>query len=88
MAISSKKIKTSYGEDQIKVPRDREGSNVINKTIYIGVGLRIDGTKEVLGLWFGKNEPSSFSMSVLTDIKAHGTKDMLNTATDNLNGFT
>lgn len=66
----------------------RENSKVINKTIYIAVGLRIDGKKEVLGLWLGKNESSSFWMSVLTDIKARGTQDILITATDNLNGFT
>lgn len=66
----------------------RESSKVINKTIYIAVGLRIDGKKEVLGLWLGKNESSAFWMSVLTDIKARGTQDILITATDNLNGFT
>ena len=66
----------------------REGSKVINKTIYIAVGLRRDGFKEVLGLWLGKNESSAFWMSVLTDLKARGTEDILITATDNLNGFT
>ena len=66
----------------------RENSKVINKTIYIAVGLRVDGKKEVLGLWLGKNESSSFWMTVLTDIKARGTQDILTTATDNLNGFT
>jgi len=66
----------------------RENSKVINKTIYIAVGLRVDGKKEVLGLWLGKNESSAFWMSVLTDIKARGTQDILITATDNLNGFT
>ena len=66
----------------------RENSKVVNKTIYIAVGLRRDGRKEILGLWLGKNESSSFWMSVLTDIKARGTEDILITATDNLNGFT
>src|SRR5690625_3764601 len=66
----------------------RENSKVINKTIYIAVGLRQDGLKEVLGLWLGKNESSSFWMSVLTDMKARGLEDILITATDNLNGFT
>ena len=37
----------------------RENSKVINKTIYIAVGLRVDGKKEVLGLWLGKNESSA-----------------------------
>lgn len=66
----------------------REGSKVINKTVYIAVGLRRDGKKEVLGLWLGKNESAAFWMSVLTDIKARGVEDILITATDNLNGFT
>lgn len=66
----------------------RENSKVINKTIYIAVGLRRDGKKEVLGLWLGKNESASFWMSVLTDLKARGVQDILITATDNLNGFT
>lgn len=66
----------------------RENSKVVNKTVYIAVGLRRDGRKEILGLWLGKNESSAFWMSVLTDIKARGVEDILITATDNLNGFT
>lgn len=66
----------------------RENSKVVNKTVYIAVGLRRDGKKEVLGLWLGKNESAAFWMSVLTDIRARGTEDILITATDNLNGFT
>jgi len=56
--------------------------------MYIAVGLRTDGRKEVLGLWLGKNESSAFWMTVLTDIKARGVQDILITVTDNLNGFT
>jgi len=66
----------------------RENSKVINKTMYIAVGLRRDGKKEVLGLWIGKNESAAFWMNVLTDMKARGVEDLLITATDNLNGFT
>jgi putative transposase len=66
----------------------REDSKVINKTIYLAIGLKRDGKKEVLGMWLGKNETSSFWMGVLTDLKARGIKDILITATDNLNGFT
>jgi transposase-like protein len=66
----------------------RENSKVINKTVYIAVGLKRDGKKEVLGLWLGKNESSAFWMSVLTDMRARGVEDILITATDNLNGFT
>ena len=66
----------------------RENSRVIDKTLYIAIGLRTDGKKEVLGIWLGKNESASFWMSVLTDLKARGVQDILITATDNLKGFT
>jgi putative transposase len=66
----------------------RENNKVINKTIYLAVGLNSEGRKEVLGLWLGKNESSAFWMSVLTDLQARGVEDILITCTDNLNGFT
>lgn len=66
----------------------REGTKVINNTAYLAIGLRTHGHKEVLGLWLGKNEPSSFWMTVLMDLKVQGTEDILITATDNLKGFT
>jgi transposase-like protein len=66
----------------------RENSKVVNKTIYLAVGLNRDGRKEVLGMWLGRNESASFWLGVLTDLKARGVEDILITATDNLNGFT
>jgi putative transposase len=66
----------------------RENNKVINKTIYLAVGLNKEGKKEVLGLWLGRTESSSFWMSVLTDLQARGVEDILITCTDNLNGFT
>ena len=66
----------------------RENSKVIIKTIYLTVGLNRERRKEVLGMWLGKNESSSFWMSVLTNLKARGVEDILITATDNFNGFT
>ena len=66
----------------------RENSKVINKTIYLAVGLNKEGKKEVLGMWLGKNESAAFWLGVLTDLKARGVEDILITATDNLNGFT
>lgn len=66
----------------------RDNSRVINKTIYLAVGLKLDGKKEVLGMWLGKAEAASFWMGVLTDLKARGVEDILITVTDNLKGFT
>ena len=66
----------------------RENGKVINKTVYLCVGLNKEGLKEVLGMWVGKAESAAFWMSVLTDLKARGVEDILITVTDNLNGFT
>ena len=66
----------------------RESGKIINKTVYLCVGLNDRGYKEVLGMWLGKNESSSFWMTVLTDLKSRGVEDILITVTDNLNGFT
>ena len=66
----------------------REAGKIINKTVYLCVGLNNRGCKEVLGMWIGKSESSSCWMSVLTDLKARGVEDILITVTDNLNGFT
>ena len=66
----------------------RENSRVVKKAIYLAVGLRGDGFKDVLGMWLGKNESAAFWMSVLTDLRTRGVNDILITVTDNLNGFT
>jgi len=66
----------------------REDKKVINKCIYIVIGLKPDGYKEVLGFWIEKTESAAFWMSVLTDLKARGVEDVLIACTDNLKGFT
>jgi transposase-like protein len=66
----------------------REDGKVINKCIYIVIGLKPDGKKEVLGFWIEKTESAAFWMSVLTDLKARGVEDILIACTDNLKGFT
>ena len=66
----------------------REDGKVINKCVYIVIGLTPNGMKEVLGFWISKNESAGFWMSVLTDLKARGVEDILIACTDNLKGFT
>ncbi len=55
----------------------RDQGKVINKTVYLAVGLNKEGYKELLGIWLGKNESASFWMGVLTDLKARGVEDIL-----------
>ncbi|WP_062055177.1 IS256 family transposase [Aquimarina longa] len=66
----------------------RQAGKVINKTIYLAVGLNREGRKELMGMWLGHNESAAFWQGVLTDMKARGVEDILVTVTDNLNGFT
>jgi transposase-like protein len=66
----------------------RDAGKVINKTVYLCVGLNREGYKEVLGMWVGRSESASFWLGVLTDLRARGVNDILVTVTDNLNGFT
>ena len=65
----------------------RENSRVVDKAIHIAIGLNLEGKKQVLGMWLGKNESASFWMTVMTDLQTRGVKDILITATDNLTGF-
>jgi putative transposase len=66
----------------------KESGKYINKCIYLVIGLKSDGLKEVLGMWISQNESASFWLSVLTDLKARGVQDILIACTDNLKGFT
>lgn len=66
----------------------REDGKVINKCVYIVIGLTPEGRKEVLGFWIEKTESAAFWMTVLTDLKIRGVEDILIACTDNLKGFT
>lgn len=61
-----------------------DNGKIINKTAYICIGPKQNAQKDVLGIWVGKSESSSFWMSVLPDLKANGVV----TCADNLNEFT
>jgi transposase-like protein len=65
----------------------KQDGRYINKCIYLIIGLKKDGMKEVLGMWSSENESSSFWLNVLTDIKSRGVKDILIGCIDNLKGL-
>lgn len=66
----------------------KQNGKYINKCVYIVIGLKNDGLKEVLGMWLAETESAAFWLSVLTDLKARGVEDILIACTDNLTGFT
>lgn len=65
----------------------REGMRVVNKAIYLALGVNMDGHKELLGLWMSENEGAKFWVSVLTELKNRGVKDILIACVDGLKGF-
>lgn len=60
---------------------------VVKKAAYIVLGVNEDGYKEILGIWVGENETAKFWLSVLTDLKNRGVKDILIICSDGLTGL-
>jgi putative transposase len=65
----------------------RENSTVINKAVYVAIGINSEGYKDVLGLWLEKTEGAKFWLSVLTELKNRGVQDVLIACMDGLKGF-
>lgn len=65
----------------------RDNKRVINKTIYLALGINLAGHKELLGLWIAQNEGAKFWLDVLTDLQNRGLKDILIACVDGLTGF-
>lgn len=65
----------------------RHNGRVINKTIYIIIGLTNEGHKEVLGLWISETESAAYWVTVLTDLRTRGVNDILICCSDNLAGI-
>ena len=69
------------------VVKIRQDKRVINKTIYIALGINLEGEKECLGLWVSESEGAKFWLDVLTEIQERGVKDILIACVDGLSGF-
>lgn len=70
----------------VKVRQDNT-KQVVRKTMYVALGINMEGKKECLGLWLSENESSKFWLSVLTEIQSRGVKDILIASVDGLTGF-
>lgn len=69
------------------VVKVRQDSTIINKAVYLALGVNTDGQKDLLGMWMSENEGSKFWLSVLTELKNRGLKDILIACVDGLKGF-
>ena len=69
------------------VVKVRQDKRVINKSIYLALGINLDGQKELLGMWLSETEGAKFWLSVLTELQNRGVKDILIACVDGLKGF-
>ena len=69
------------------VVKIRQDKKVINKAIYLALGVNMEGHKELLGLWLSENEGAKFWLNVLTELQNRGVKDILIACVDGLKGF-
>lgn len=65
----------------------RQDSRVINKSVFLALGINIEGQKELLGMWLAENEGAKFWLNVLTELKNRGLNDILIACVDGLKGF-
>lgn len=65
----------------------REHSTVINKSIYLALGINLEGRKELLGMWIAQTEGAKFWLSVMTEIRNRGVEEILIACIDGLKGF-
>ncbi|HBA4830182.1 TPA: transposase, partial [Escherichia coli] len=53
----------------------RQDSRLINKSVFLALGINIEGQKELLGMWLAENEGAKFWLNVLTELKNRGLND-------------
>lgn len=72
--------------DAIHYKVKQEG-HIVNKAVYMVIGVDMDGCKDVLGMYIGEHETSKFWLTVLNELKNRGVEDILICCVDNLTGF-
>ncbi|WP_368266048.1 IS256 family transposase [Dickeya chrysanthemi] len=69
------------------VVKVRQNGSVINKSVFLALGINTEGRKELLGMWLAENEGAKFWLNVLTELKNRGLQDILIACVDGLKGF-
>tara|TARA_B100001059_G_scaffold155211_1_gene154829 strand:- start:231 stop:1439 length:1209 start_codon:yes stop_codon:yes gene_type:complete len=69
------------------VVKIRQDKQVINKSVYLALGVNLEGHKELLGMWISENEGAKFWLNVLTELQNRGLNDVLIACVDGLKGF-
>ena len=71
--------------DAIHYKVKQEG-HIVNKAVYMVIGVDLDGCKDVLGMYIGEHETSKFWLTVLNELKNRGVEDILICCVDNCPG--
>jgi len=69
------------------VVKSREEGKVCNRSVYLALGVNMEGQKELLGIWIAQSEGAKFWLGVITELKNRGVKDMFIACVDGLKGF-
>lgn len=69
------------------VVKVKENNQIINKSLFLAIGVNMDGHKEVLGMWIAKTEGAKFWLSVITELKNRGVEQIYIASVDGLKGF-
>ncbi|MFW3379484.1 IS256 family transposase, partial [Glaesserella parasuis] len=69
------------------VVKVRQDGRIINKSVFVALGVNLEGHKELLGLWIAENEGAKFWANVLTELQNRGLKDIFIACVDGLKGF-
>jgi putative transposase len=69
------------------VVKTREDGRTVNKSVYLALGVNMEGQKELLGLWISLNEGAKFWLNVMTELQNRGLKDIFIACVDGLKGF-
>lgn len=72
--------------DALMVKMRHEG-RVENRAVFVGIGVTLEGSKEVLGLWTSATEGAKYWLQILTEIRNRGVHDVLIACVDGLKGF-
>ena len=54
----------------------KENHQYQTKAAHVALGVTMDGTKDILGVWIGEHESSKFWLNVLNDLKSRGVLDV------------
>lgn len=69
------------------VVKVRQDKRVINKSIFLALGINTEGHKELMGMWIAENEGAKFWLNVLTELQQRGVEDILIACVNGLKGF-